>query len=158
MLLVKVKQEFYDLCIRNDMAKELLFNEEGRPCVLIMRLRYKEEKRDFVVPLRSNISKYTPKEQYFSLPPNPKTRSGNKHGIHYIKLFPIEKKYIDTYVTDNNKYYDMILKILKRKEKEIVQTCQMYLDLCMEGKKHTMTPDLDGIIEVLRRVGKEGKE
>ena len=80
MRLVKVKQEFYDLCIRHNVAKELLFNEEGRPCVLIMRLRYREEKRDFVVPLLSNISKYTPKEQYFSLPPNPKTKSGNKHG------------------------------------------------------------------------------
>ena len=156
MILVKVKQEFYNLCVKHNVAEELLFNEDGRPCVLIVQLKYKGRKRDFVVPIRSNISKYTPREQYFSLPPNPKTKPGNKHGIHYIKLFPIERKYIDTYLTDNNKYYDTILKILKRKEKEIIRSCQEYLDICADGKRHSMTPDLDSIIEVLEDRGKEG--
>lgn len=69
--LVKVKQSFYDLCNENNVADELLFNECGRPCVLIVKLKYKGQLRDFVVPLRSNISKSTPRSQYFSLPPNP---------------------------------------------------------------------------------------
>lgn len=72
--LVKVKESFYNLCSQNSVDEELLFNECGRPCVLLVKLTYKGKDRDFVVPLRSNISARTPARQYLSLPPNPTTR------------------------------------------------------------------------------------
>lgn len=40
----------------------------------------------------------------FSLPPNSATKSGKRHGVHYIKLFPIDSKYIQKYRIDNNVY------------------------------------------------------
>lgn len=67
--LVKVKQEFYSLCQEHNVDEELLFNEAGRPCVLLIRMNYKNNMHDFVVPLRSNISARTPRNQYFALPP-----------------------------------------------------------------------------------------
>ena len=56
MRLVKVKQSFYELIKKNHVDEEILFNECGRPCVLIMDLEYKGLLRKFVVPLRSNIT------------------------------------------------------------------------------------------------------
>lgn len=64
--LVKVKQEFYSLCQEHNVDEELLFNEAGRPCVLLIRMNYKNNMHDFVVPLRSNISARTPHNQYFA--------------------------------------------------------------------------------------------
>lgn len=151
MKLVKVKQDFYNLCTKNKVANELMFNEFGRPCVLILKLTYKNNKMDFVVPLRSNISGYTPKQQYFPLPPNSKTKPGHRHGIHYIKLFPISKKYINNYLIDKDEYYLKLMQIIDKNEKKIISECQKYLDECSAGNKHTMTPNIDGIIDVLNK-------
>ena len=38
--LVKVKQEFYSLCQEHNVDEELLFNEAGRPCVLLIRMNF----------------------------------------------------------------------------------------------------------------------
>lgn len=149
MKLIKVKQTFYDLCKQHGVDEELLFNENGRPCVLIVSLKYKEKDRNFIVPLRSNIAPNVPKDQYCSLPPNPKTKPHHHHGVHYIKLFPIHKKFVDKYVVAGDPYYTNILNILNRKESTIVQACQDYLDACANGNKHIMTPNIDGIIAVL---------
>ena len=147
--LVKVKESFYNLCSQNSVDEELLFNECGRPCVLLVKLTYKGKDRDFVVPLRSNISARTPASQYLSLPPNPTTRPNHKHGLHYYKLFPIDRIYIDSYQVSGNTYYSGLLQFINRKESEIVRACQDYLKLCEQGKKHFITPDIDGIISVL---------
>lgn len=58
---------------------------------MVVRLRFRGKRRDFAVPLRSNIAPNVPKDQYFALPPRPTTRPGCRHGIHYIKMFPITK-------------------------------------------------------------------
>ena len=94
MQLVKGGNQFYQECKIRGTDQELLFNKGGRPCVLIMRLKYKGENHQFVVPLRSNIPSNVTKDQYFSLPPNSTTKAGNRHGVHYIKLFPIDNKYL----------------------------------------------------------------
>ncbi|MCM1090005.1 MAG: hypothetical protein NC092_00395 [Butyrivibrio sp.] len=148
MKLVKVKQSFYDLIMENHVDDEIMFNEFGRPCVLIVDLEYKDVFRKFVVPLRSNISSKTPRKQYFPLPPNRNTRDGNHHGIHYIKLFPMENEYVDRYRI-NGKFYETIVKILSENESEIISECQKYLKECEMGNKHIMTPNIDGIISVL---------
>lgn len=147
--LVKVKSSFYQLCKQYGVDNELLFNENGRPCVLLVKLRYKNRLQDFVIPLRSNISHKTPCVQYFSLPPNSCTKKNRKHGVHYIKLFPIDRKYLDKYQLFGDRYYMNILHILNTFEKDIVKSCQDYLDTCENGNKHLMTPDIDGILEML---------
>jgi hypothetical protein len=77
------------------------------------------------------------------------TKSGNKHGVHYIKLFPISKKYINKYNINNNDFLQMISEKIINNKKEIVDACQQYLVDCEVGKKHSMTPNIDGILEWL---------
>lgn len=127
MQLVKVGEQFYQECKKHGTDKELLF----------------------VVPLRSNIAANTPKNQYFALPPNPATKSGNRHGVHYIKLFPIDSKYIQKYRIENNAYMQQVKSILDKNEKDIITACQNYLYECEQGKKNPMTPDIDGILSWL---------
>lgn len=148
MKLVKVNQSFYDLVRDEHVDGEIMFNEQGRPCVLLVNLEYKGNLRKFVVPLRSNISAKAPRGQYFPLPPNKNTRPKCHHGVHYVKLFPIENQYVDKYRVDG-KYYDVVKKILNENESVIVSACQAYLRQCETGNRHPMTPDIDGIINVL---------
>ena len=148
MRLVKISNEFFDKCRENNVHKELMFNEDGRPSVLIVKLKYKEQYHKFVVPLRSNISPKTPKNQYFSLPPNPKTKPRHSHGIHYIKLFPIDDRYVQSYLISES--FDILVKkIIDDNESGIIQSCQEYLKQCESGNKHFMTPDIDGIMDML---------
>lgn len=48
-----------------------------------------------------------------------------------------------------DRYYMNILHILNTFEKDIVQSCQDYLYACENGNRHLMTPDIDGILEML---------
>lgn len=154
MQIVKVSNQFFIECKQNGMDKELLFNKSGRPCVLIVHLKYKEKRQRFVVPLRSNIVANTPKEQYFSLPPNAVTKAGNRHGVHYIKLFPIESKYVQQYRIQNNSFMYQIKEILDKNEKIIIEACQNYLTEYEQGKGHPMSPDIDGILSWLKSTDK----
>lgn len=145
MKLVKVKKSFFDLC--DD--KELMQTKNGRPCVLLVSLKYKGKKHDFVVPLRSNISPNTPKDTYKNLPPNKTTKKNFHHGVHYTKLFPVSKEYIDTYLIDKDDYLVMVKGILDKSTKEIVTACQNYLNEYEKGNKNPYTPDIDKIIDIL---------
>ena len=148
MKLVKISNEFFNECRKNNVHRELLFNEDGRPSVLIVKLKYKDQYHKFVVPLRSNISPKTPKYQYFSLPPNQQTKPHHSHGIHYIKLFPIEDKYVQSYLI-NEPFDILVKKIIDDNETDIIKSCQEYLQQCESGNKHFMTPDIDGIMNML---------
>lgn len=148
MRLVKVSNDFFKECKKNNVHKELMFNECGRPSVLIMKLKFQEQYHKFVVPLRSNISPTTPKKQYFSLPPNSKTKPHHSHGIHYIKMFPIDDKYVQSY--EISEPFDlMVKKIIDKNESNIIQSCQEYLKQYESGNKHYMTPDIEGILGML---------
>lgn len=149
MQLVKVGEQFYQECEKHGTDKELLFNKCGRPCVLILKLKYKGQNHKFVVPLRSNIAANTPKNQYFALPPNPATKPENRHGVHYIKLFPIDSRYIQKYRIENNVYMQQVKSILDKNEKDIIIACQNYLHECEQGNMNSMTPDIDGILSWL---------
>lgn len=147
MNLIKVQKQFFEECKLNHTEKELMLSDHGRPCVLLIKLKYKERYHDFAVPIRSNISKNAPRYQYFSLPPNSSTKNGCVHGIHYIKLFPIHRSYILPYLIEDNVPLLRIKRIIDKHEKEIVNACQQYLYRYENGKKHSMTPDIDGILK-----------
>lgn len=149
MQLVKVGDQFYQECKKRGMDQEMLFNKSGRPCVLIMKLKYKGKNHQFVVPLRSNISSNVPKDQYFSLPPNSSTKSGNRHGVHYIKLFPIDSKYIQRYRIENNTYMQGIKSMIDKNERNIIAACQKYLYEYEQGRQNSNTPNIDGILSWL---------
>ena len=41
MQLVKVGTQFFEECKKRGTDKELLYNKSGRPCVLVLKLKYK---------------------------------------------------------------------------------------------------------------------
>ena len=129
-----------------------ILQKAGRPCVLVIRLKYKEKNRDFAVPLRSNISANTPKDQYFALPPRASTRPANHHGLHYIKMFPVSKQYLIKYRTDGNDFATLIQKIIDKNEKQIVTDCQKYLDLYQAGVRPSFSTDIDYLLTQLNDI------
>lgn len=137
------------MCKTHCADEELLYNTNRRPYLLIIKLKYDGNQRQFALPFRSNIPSYVPKEQYFSLPPRPKTQPGNLHGLHYIKMFPIDNKFLEKFRIDNDPYYQMVLNIIDRNEKEIVDKCQAYLSEYEKGNRPKFAPNINKIIEVL---------
>lgn len=97
-----------------------VLTKSGRPYVLVIRLKYKGQKYDFAVPIRSNVPAAAPREQYFALPARPTTKPRNRHGIHYIKMFPVTKEYLIRYRTEGNVFAQLIQSIIDKNTKEIV--------------------------------------
>ena len=151
MQLVKVTPKFFEVCEKcgANKNKQLLESEAGRPCVLILSLKYHGKKRKFVVPIKSNIKSSEDKKNYFPLPPNNRTKPGCRHGVFYIKLFPVSSKYINPYYYNNNTFLVGIKKIIDDNAKEIVTSCQRYLERYENGDGTTFTPDINKIIDVL---------
>ncbi len=150
MRLVTVNKSFYTLCKKHGLEKEVLFNKDGRPCVLLVNLSYKGKCYDFAVPLRSNISATTPFSQYLSLPPRSDTKNGRHCGVHYVKLFPITSKYVTKYHRPlSDIHFQAELSVLQSSERKIIRACQSYLRRCEKGYRLPITPDIDGIISIL---------
>lgn len=124
-------------------------HKKGRPCALILHLRYKGKRHDFAIPLRSNIPATAPKEQYFALPPRPTTKPKNRHGLHYIKMFPVSKKYFVQFRTEGNSFATLISNILIKHEKEIIIDCQKYLDDYAAGIHPLYSTNIDFLLQKL---------
>ena len=127
---------------------ELLHNkDENRPYVIVIKLNYRGKKQDFAIPLRSKIKSHCSKEQYFSLPPNHTTGKGEIHGLHYIKMFPIDKQYLLKYHVDKDKFSVLIQNIILKKWNIIIKEAQKYLDKYVNGDIPTFASDIDGIYQ-----------
>ena len=149
MKFASVKNDFFELCKKYSADNELLYNTNRRPYLIVIKLNYKNKLRQFALPFRSDMSNSTPRNQYFSLPPRPTTKPGRRHGLHYLKMFPISNKYLEKFRTENNAYYEMIVKIIDKNEKNIIDQCQNYLNDYEEKGRPTYSPDIDKIIEIL---------
>lgn len=123
-----------------------MLQKAKRPCALIVKLTYKGTRYDFAIPLRSNISPSTPKAQYFPLPPRKTTREGCRHGVHFIKMFPVDRTKVLKFNTDS-RYYSMIKSILDGSEKEIISACQEYLNEYENGVRPKFCTDIDLLIK-----------
>lgn len=121
----------------------------NRPCVLIIRLKYKGRKYDFAVPLRSNINPSTPKNLYFPLPPRNKTKPRHRHGIQYSKMFPVKKDIINNYRIAGNKQAELIKQIIDSNEKQIINECQNYLNMYEAGARPLYSTDIDLLLKLL---------
>ena len=145
MKLVTIDTKLYKK-FQNDT--ELLHNAK-RPCVVVIKLKYKGHNYDFAVPIRSNIPAAAPKEQYFALPPRSTTRPTNRHGLHYIKMFPIEKQYLLKYHTEGNVATTMYKAIIDKNTTEIVNACQKYLNDYEAGIRPQFSTDIDNLTQQL---------
>ena len=120
-----------------------------------MKLKYNGQKRSFIVPLKSNITPNTDKNTFFALPPNSRTKPGNFHGIYYVKLFPITKKYVQPYLYKGDEFLTRIVDIIDNNSGTIIKACQDYLDEYANGNRNAYTPDIDAIIKILDGENKE---
>ena len=144
MKLVKIQEELI-----NRFAQDAQFmQKKDRPCVLIVKLKYKGRLRSFAVPFRSNIHPSTPKNEYFAFPPRPTTRPLHRHGLHYAKMFPVENKYFEYFRTSSD-YYKMMLDIIDKNEKTIVEECQAYLERYERGEIPHFATDIDFLLKLL---------
>ena len=120
MRLVSIDPDYLDLLSSHDRE---FMRKHGRPCVLVLRLRFRGRKVNFAVPLRSNIAPNVPRDQYFPLPPRPSTKPRHRHGIHYIKM------YMHT--------------------RDIVSACQAYLEKYEAEGRPRFAVDIDRAIELM---------
>lgn len=130
-----------------------MLQKAGRPCVLIVQLKYKGHRHNFAVPLRSNINPSTPKNQYFPLPPRSSTRPKYRHGIHYAKMFPIDKRKAHPFRTDGNIPAQRIKQIININEKQIIRECQEYLTRYEAGEHPAFSTDIDLLISQIQKTG-----
>ncbi len=114
---------FFDLCGDD---RELM-DKRNRPCIIVVKFRYKGKKLDFAVPLRSNTAPDVTKDQYFALPPRPATKSGRRHGIHCIKMFPMQKRFQRRFRTEGSRYYETLQRTNDANTKRIVTESRLTL-------------------------------
>lgn len=146
MKFVTISKAFFDLCADD---AELLQKGERRPHLLVLSLRYKGSRQRFAVPLRSNIPPSAPREQYFALPPRPTTRPKHRHGLHYIKMFPILPQYQERFLVSACSAYELYQSIIDKNSAQIVSECQAYLDRYAAQGKPPYAVDIDKIFEKL---------
>ena len=145
MRLVSIDTTLFDK-YKNDPE---VLTKSKRPYVLVIRLKYKGKNCDFAIPIRSNIPAAAPKDQYFALPPRPTTRPKNRHGLHYIKMFPVTKQYLRRYRTEGNQFATLIQTIIDKNTKTIVDDCQAYLYAYANGHHPQFSTDIDYLLSQL---------
>lgn len=143
MKFATISPSFYDLCADEP---EMLFREGGRPHLLVLSLQYKGRTCRFAIPFRSNIPATAPQDQYYSLPPRSTTRPGNHHGLHYIKMFPIDVKYQEKFNVTEKSSYALYQRIIDANKKTIVDDCQRYLNNYAAGNHPRYSVDIDKIL------------
>lgn len=146
MRLVKIDATLFEI-YREDQE---VLTKTKRPYVLVLRLAYKDDTYDFAVPLRSNISASAPKDQYFPLPTRSTTRSQRRHGLHYIKMFPVTKQFFRRYRTEGNPYATLIQRVINENVHQIVKECQAYLDAYAKGVHPQYSTDIDYLLMQLK--------
>lgn len=127
-----------------------MLQKAKRPCALIVKLKYKGIFYDFAIPIRSNISPNTPKCQYYPLPTRYTTKNKYRHGVHFIKMFPVDKTKVNKFNTDGM-FYKMMKAFLDKEEKQIVKDCQNYLINYERDGKPQYATDIDLLITVLNK-------
>lgn len=121
-----------------------LEKNDKRPCLIIIKLKYRGVNCKFAIPFRSNINGNASKKEYYPLPPRKTTRKGKKHGLHYIKMFPIKDEYINKYYAENAENENDIIKIEKN-IKEVIDEAKQYLQNYENGTRYNFCTNIDVI-------------
>ena len=146
MKFVTVSDDFFSL-VSGD--REILHKGSRRPHLLLIKLKYRGQVLDFAVPFRSNIPSAENKMHYFPLPPRSATHQSRRHGLHYIKMMPIDRKYLEKFWIGENDEYITYQKIVSKNIKRIVTECQKYLNEYEQNGRPNYAVDIDRIISIL---------
>ncbi len=136
----------------SDIDPEFLYNKQGRPCLLVIRLKYYNRRVDFAIPLRSNIHPAENKKFYFNLPPRSNTMDKHRHGLHYTKMFPIHKCFTKPFYAENNVEYARLTNFIKKNEKTIINQAQTYLNEYKENNKSPYAVNIDLLLEYINSI------
>lgn len=150
MRLVTIKANFFNIF---DFPTEMVHKDNGndRPFLLILSLNYRGNKQSFAIPFRSNIqSNSGTRGTYFPLPTRHSTKIHHAHGLHYIKMFPIEMEYCNKYVIPNKPYDQMLVTFVKKNLKKIIKGAQAYLTDYENGTRHAYGTDIDQLLTALK--------
>lgn len=145
MKFITIDPRFAALCSDPEMMQK----SDKRPHIVVLKLTYKGKKLNFAVPMRSNIPPSAAKSDYFPLPPRTTTKPKHRHGLHYIKMFPITKKYYRKFNVGKNPSYVLFQSIITKNTKQIVTECQDYLNRYAAGNIPVYAVDIDAIIAKL---------
>lgn len=158
--IVVLQNSFFELFPKE---KEFLHNDspKKRPYLIPIKLEYKGNKVLFAIPFRSNIQTKVSSFQYYGLPPNNRTKKGHAHGLHFLKMFPVSREYLQEFLVDvDDKHHTLIKKKISKEKKRIVDAAQRFINKyenikTNEGKsKHSwfsMVPDWDYILKELHK-------
>lgn len=143
-----INDGFFALC---SFDTELLDNAHigKRPYIIVLRLKYYNIRPYFALPFRSNISATTPRNQFFPLPPRKATKDKRHHGLHYIKMFPVKKEYLEKFNVDKDPYYAMIKGFIAKNGRRVIAEAQQYIDNYMSGTRCPYCTNIDAIFSTL---------
>ena len=99
---------------------------KDRPCLILLKMRYKGNLHTFAIPFRSNIGN-APSNTYFPLPKRAKTKDRRKLGLHYSKMFPITEKYMLAYHMEGDFQEELVMAYIERNIKQIYSEAAQYL-------------------------------
>lgn len=147
--IVTIQDSFFKL-IQGVDSELLLIKKEmnRRPCLILVKVKYKGRKYTFALPFRSNIPRSAEKCTYFALPNRNSTKTGNHHGIHYTKAFPIDPKYLIPYKMNGDFYGEFILAYIEKHLNEIIVSFKDYLTKYENGQYHKFHVDIDQLINI----------
>ena len=150
--LVAIKKEFFDIF---DFKTEFMLNAHNakdRPCLIILKLSYKGKKHSFALPFRSNIQVNKNTEgTYFPLPKRSTTKDNHAHGLHYIKMFPIDLKYCNKYVPPETKYDDKLIEFIEKNINKIIEGSKKYLSKYENDERENFCTDIDRLLEAINK-------
>lgn len=150
--LVAIKEEFFNIF---DFETEFMLsasNAKERPCLIIVKLNYKGKKHSFALPFRSNIQVNKDTEgTYFPLPRRSTTKNNHAHGLHYIKMFPIDLKYCNKYFTPESPYNNQLMDFVEKNIDKIIKGSKEYLSKYEGGKREKFCTDIDRLLEAINK-------
>lgn len=154
--IVSLSEKFFDEHDLYNIDDEIMPNEtngHNRPYVIIIKLKYKGNKQDFAIPFRNNIAGHHDKATYFALPPRKETRKYHRHGLHFIKMLPIDKKYFLKYnYPTNNASASLTIAYIQKNFKQLVQRAQDYIDSFSKGYRPPLCVDIDKIYNAINGI------
>lgn len=155
--LIVLKQRYFEI-VRDS---ELLINHNSneRACLLIVKLKFKNENYDFAIPWRSNVPNNKKiKNLVFSLPNTSKTKPGYKACLDFRKMTPLPRRFKSN---DLYKKYKLYISndvktacFIQHNFSKIVKQAQNVLDYREKGQLHaSYLVDIDSAIKKLKDAG-----
>jgi len=154
--IVAIKNDFFSDNDLYNIDAELIPNTENghnRPYVIVLRLKFRGKNQDFAIPFRSNIAGHRDKFEYFALPPRKETKPRNIHGLHFIKMFPIDKAYFVKYnYPTGNASATRTKQYIQKNFSRLVTEAQNYINEFENGCRPSFCVDIGKIFDALQGV------